>query len=78
MNGSLKFWNLVAMIIERDERKMSGKSLDNNNKCKETPIQDKKSMKKNVCPHKKTVALNEEGHAGIYCVACGEKLEDGC
>ena len=30
------------------------------------------------CIHEKTVALNEEGHAGIYCVACGEKLEDGC
>ena len=34
--------------------------------------------KRRNCPHKKTVALNEEGHAGIYCVACGEKLEDGC
>jgi len=30
------------------------------------------------CPHKKTVALNEEGHAGAYCSDCGEKLEDAC
>ena len=30
------------------------------------------------CPHKKTVAINEEGHAGVYCVDCGEKLEDAC
>ena len=30
------------------------------------------------CQHKNTVALNEEGHAGIYCVDCGEKLEDAC
>ena len=32
----------------------------------------------NKCPHKKTVAINEEGHAGVYCVFCGEKLEDAC
>ena len=30
------------------------------------------------CQHKKTVAINEEGHAGVYCVDCGEKLEDAC
>lgn len=30
------------------------------------------------CPHKKTVALNEEGHAGVYCSDCGEKIEDAC
>ena len=33
---------------------------------------------KDKCPHKKTVAINEEGHAGVYCVDCGEKLEDAC
>jgi hypothetical protein len=35
-------------------------------------------IKQSKCPHKKTVALNEEGHAGVYCCACGEKLEDAC
>jgi len=30
------------------------------------------------CLHGETVTLNEEGHAGIYCVDCNEKLEDGC
>ena len=30
------------------------------------------------CLHIITVALNEEGHAGVYCVNCGEKLEDAC
>ena len=35
-------------------------------------------IKQSKCPHKKTVAINEEGHAGIYCSDCGEKLEDAC
>ena len=26
------------------------------------------------CSHKTTVALNEEGNAGIYCVDCGKKI----
>ena len=30
------------------------------------------------CEHKQTVALNEEGNAGVYCVSCGEKLTDEC
>lgn len=28
------------------------------------------------CPHKNTVALNEEGNAGVYCSDCGEKVSD--
>lgn len=36
----------------------------------------KKGKKK--CPHKKTVAINEKGHAGIFCVDCGEQLEKEC
>lgn len=28
------------------------------------------------CPHKATVALNEEGNAGIYCVSCGERISE--
>ena len=35
-------------------------------------------LPKNDCPHKKTVAINEEGHAGIYCTDCGEQLEKEC
>jgi len=31
-----------------------------------------------VCHHDETVAMNEDGHAGIYCVDCGKQLEDGC
>ena len=30
------------------------------------------------CQHKKTVAINEEGHAGIYCTDCGKQLEKEC
>lgn len=30
------------------------------------------------CPHKSTVALNEEGNAGIYCSDCGAKLSNEC
>jgi len=30
------------------------------------------------CKHKKTVILNEEGHAGIFCVNCGEQLSHEC
>lgn len=30
------------------------------------------------CSHKNTVALNEEGNAGVYCVDCGEQLEKEC
>ena len=30
------------------------------------------------CQHKVTIAINEEGHAGIYCVDCEEQLEKEC
>lgn len=30
------------------------------------------------CQYKKTVAINEEGHAGVYCLDCGEQLEKEC
>ena len=30
------------------------------------------------CPHIITVAINEEGHAGVYCVDCGEQIEKEC
>ena len=42
------------------------------------PTNDAEIIEIESCPHKKTVAINEEGHAGIYCVNCGGKLEDAC
>lgn len=30
------------------------------------------------CLHKKTVCINEEGNAGVFCVDCGEQLEKEC
>lgn len=30
------------------------------------------------CQHKTTVALNEEGNAGIYCSDCGKKVSGEC
>ena len=46
-----------------------------------TPIDKNKhreSGKKKPCPHKNTGAINEEGHAGVYCNQCGEQLETEC
>ena len=50
----------------------------NNNKREETPIQDRENVKENKCQHKHTVAINEEGYAGIYCLGCDEQLEKEC
>ena len=30
------------------------------------------------CPHLETIALNEEGYAGIFCTKCGKQLEEEC
>lgn len=30
------------------------------------------------CKHKKTVCINEEGNAGVFCADCGEQLEKEC
>jgi len=66
------------------------KTLHCDDDCKKIIVEAKGDWKKlpdgplrtafaeNKCKHPKTVALNEEGHAGIYCVDCNEKLEDGC
>ena len=35
-------------------------------------------VKYGKCPHKKTVCMNEEGNAGVFCTNCGEKIENGC
>jgi len=34
--------------------------------------------KKTKCPHKHTVAINEEGHAGVFCLDCGKQLAKEC
>jgi len=46
--------------------------MDKNKTTKKPPPE------KTKCPHKNTVAINEEGHAGIYCVNCGEQIEKEC
>ena len=30
------------------------------------------------CLHKKTVCINEEGNAGVFCADCGKQLEKEC
>ena len=30
------------------------------------------------CLHDKTIAINEEGNAGVFCAECGEQLEKEC
>ena len=30
------------------------------------------------CSHAKTVCINEEGNAGVFCADCGEQLEKEC
>ncbi len=37
-----------------------------------------KIEEKDECQHKATVAINEEGYAGVYCSDCGEQLEKEC
>ena len=29
-----------------------------------------------TCPHKKTVCINEEGNAGVFCVDCHRRVEE--
>ena len=50
----------------------------NNHKREEAPVQDKENVNKDKCQHKVTIAINEEGHAGVYCVDCDEQLEGEC
>ena len=46
-------------------------------KCKKCGMPCKVEEEKK-CQHKITIAINEEGHAGIYCVDCDEQLEKEC
>ena len=50
----------------------------NYNKREEAPTQDKENVNKSKCQHKVTIALNEEGYAGVYCSGCGKQLEKEC
>ena len=50
----------------------------NNNKREKAPTQDRENVKESICQHKVTIALNEEGYAGVYCSDCGEQLEKEC
>lgn len=59
--------------VETDTDAIQQLSKDLKNKKKRKEI-----LKVAKCPHKKTVAINEEGHAGVYCVNCGEQLEKEC
>ena len=47
----------------------------NNGSYNKTPPSSKKKRK---CQHKVTIAINEEGHAGVYCSSCEEQLEKEC
>jgi len=41
-------------------------------------VEQAKEFVLNCCFHPKTVALNEEGHAGVFCPDCGKQLEKEC
>jgi len=53
-------------------------SIKSNKNLRKTLIRDKETVKKNECQHQKTIAINEEGNAGIFCVDCGEQIEKEC
>lgn len=53
------------------QAKIGGAGMKNYKPC---PIHEVEES----CPHTKTVAINEEGHAGVFCVDCEEKLEKEC
>ena len=33
---------------------------------------------KKPCKHTRTVCINEEGNAGVFCADCGKQLEKEC
>ena len=62
-----------------------GKEVETDTDTIQQLVKDLKNKKKREkifkaakCQHKKTVAINEEGHAGVYCADCGEQLEKEC
>jgi len=69
---TIKFPSL-GKEVETDTDAIQQLAKDLKNKKKREKIS--KAVK---CPHKNTVAINEEGHAGIFCVSCGEQLEKEC
>jgi len=57
---------------------MSGDSVEIRNKSILRKRKRVIQIKQSKCKHKKTVALNEEGYTGVYCVDCGEQLAKEC
>ena len=69
---TIKFPSLGKEVkTDSDSIQQLAKDLKNKKKREEI-------LKAVKCQHKKTVAINEEGHAGVYCVDCGEQLEGAC
>lgn len=69
---TIKFPSLEKEVeTDTDTIQQLAKDLKNKKKRKEI-------LKVVECLHKKTVAINEEGHAGVYCARCGEQLEKEC
>ncbi len=69
---TIKFPSL-GKEVETDTDAIQQLTKDLKNKKKREKI-----LKTVECQHKKTVAINEEGHAGVYCADCGEQLEKEC
>jgi len=46
--------------------------------CNEVGTENLPILEKDKCQHQETVAINEEGHAGVYCVNCGKQVEKEC
>jgi len=69
---TIKFPSLKKEVeTDTDTIQQLAKDLKNKKKRKEI-------IKAIECQHKKTVAINEEGNAGVYCTDCGEQLEKEC
>lgn len=69
---TIKFPSLEKEV-ETDTDAIQQLAKDLKNKKKREKI-----LKAVECQHKKTVAINEEGHAGVYCPKCGKQLEKEC
>ena len=48
------------------------------NRCQLHEIQSLIIELNQPCSHPKTVCINEEGRAGVFCVDCHEQLEEEC
>jgi len=85
MNLTIKDAALVMTKLSKKSIGISTRQLNRNiKKILKPPKKAQKSLNKVginkalKCQHKKTVAINEEGHAGVFCVDCGEQIEKEC